>query len=474
MNEPTNNELNSSLSDINEMEMAEIAEGDQHEADKILLTVSEESEEQRPTKRGRVDDEDEGWILQQKKDKKSKSEDTGVKIEIYISSENKMPKQLTLARIFKSEGITDINRVKYINPYKIRVDTINGNSAIKLENSKEISNRGWRIHRAMEVNFSYGVIKDIDIDMTEEEIVKNMSSLEPGEIVSVHRLNRRSFEAKGWTPSETIRICFKGSYRPPYVFVHGLRIRVDPYVFPVSQCYRCWKLGHTAKKCPCDKIVCPKCGGNHENCDTTVFKCVNCNGQHMAQVRSCKVYQKEKKLRDLMAEFNCSYQTARSMYVEVHHQQRDNNNYIIPTPTMSTKENEASTIKLNQVSSYADVTKNNNITTKTTPQNKIKLKIKSQKQTEQEDDFTFVSHITNAEVYTQKNTNEESEEKNEREVKFSELINRLKIIIFMKKDPLQVKVQNVVKCCLEWLVLMVVENIAEWPVLKLVYEYFLS
>ncbi|CAG5020343.1 unnamed protein product [Parnassius apollo] len=61
--------------------------------------------------------------------------------------------------------------------------------------------------------------------------------------------------------------------------------------------------------------MCPKCGGEHENCDTKTFKCVNCSGSHMALAETCPAYLKERRLRELMAEFNCTYRRALTIYV---------------------------------------------------------------------------------------------------------------------------------------------------------------
>ncbi|CAG4992193.1 unnamed protein product [Parnassius apollo] len=61
--------------------------------------------------------------------------------------------------------------------------------------------------------------------------------------------------------------------------------------------------------------MCPKCGGEHENCDTKTFKCVNCSGTHMALARTCPAYLKERRVRELMAEFNCTYRRALIIYV---------------------------------------------------------------------------------------------------------------------------------------------------------------
>ncbi|XP_061716301.1 uncharacterized protein LOC133524348 [Cydia pomonella] len=67
--------------------------------------------------------------------------------------------------------------------------------------------------------------------------------------------------------------------------------------------------------CPANRPICPKCGKNHENCEKIDFTCSNCGGRHMALSKNCPIYIRERKIRDLMSEFNCSYKRALTLYV---------------------------------------------------------------------------------------------------------------------------------------------------------------
>ncbi|KAL4713731.1 hypothetical protein ACJJTC_004262 [Scirpophaga incertulas] len=145
-------------------------------------------------------------------------------------------------------------------------------SAITLKECSELLDMGWRIQKAMEVSQSYGVIRDVDLDLSDEEVFNNISCPEPAVLISSKRLSRRSPNNDGWTPCETVKLCFKGSALPPYVLIYDMRVKVEPYVFPVTQCSHCWKMGHSFKMCPTKKIVCPKCGNNHANCESTTFR----------------------------------------------------------------------------------------------------------------------------------------------------------------------------------------------------------
>lgn len=153
-----------------------------------------EEEHIRPIKREREDDQGGEWMLVQRKETKNKIN----KLEVYISSNEKLPKQFTLAKLFLQEGILDIDELRYISPYKVRVDTTNEASAEKIENCCEFTRRGWRIQKAMEVNSSYGVIRNVDIDLTEEEIFKSIKCPEPGQLLSVHCCQASSSMHRGY------------------------------------------------------------------------------------------------------------------------------------------------------------------------------------------------------------------------------------------------------------------------------------
>lgn len=414
---------------------------------------------------------DEEWTEVKRKDKKLKDTE---KIEIYISSKEKLPKQFSLAKLFKDQNIKDISRVKFLSPYRVRVELISEISAEKLETCEFFIDKGWNIYRAMEKNLSYGVIRDVDLEMSEENILENVYCPEPAKLVSVLRLNRKNFKEDGWSPSEAVRLCFKGPFLPPYVYTHGLRIKVEPYVFPVSQCSRCWKYGHIHKKCPSAKVVCPKCGKNHDNCETTNMICVNCKGGHISLSKTCPIFLKEKRLRELMSEFNCTYRKALNIYVpkdEPTHQ---------PVFTAGKRQDIESDV---QPGFQADdlgptQTTNSQVYTKVTTKAQVhkqneKPPFKQKQKKEDKSELEFMEWSrTEGEEYndTERKKWNGSEEK-QRDVSFKELLQRLQEIIFMKGSTIQMIFKGVIKTCIEWLILVVVDNVADWPILKLIIDY---
>lgn len=450
----------------------------QHQKENVAEMEITQHDVNRPTKRRIEGEEDQDWQVVRSKEKRLKSDD----IEMYISCSEKMPKLFALAKIFKSYGLTDIDKVKFVNPFKIRVDVNSENCASKLETCQELLDKGWRIHRAMEKNLSFGVIKNVDMDMDDEAISTSITTPENAELLSIYRLKRRCKEEDGWKACESVRLCFKGSFLPGYVTVDGLRIRVDPYVFPVSQCARCWKLGHVTKRCPSNKLICPKCAGDHANCETNHFRCVNCNGKHMAMTKSCPTFVKEKKLREIMAEFNCTYRRALTMYVppippeperpkepERYKETEPSSEYLrnlfpeycqppVPTTPMFAE----------VVKTKADVREES----KRQPFRRSARKIQRRPSSpfawaeEPESDGPCDPIVPDTKATPHE------EVKTERSAQIQELMKRLKEILFFRGASIQSKVKMAIKCCVECLVFVVVDFIPDWPILQAIYDYF--
>lgn len=450
----------------------------------------------RPEKRDREEYNDEFTTVSYKK--KLKKE----KIQVYISHKDKLPKQFALAKLLKEHKIEEISSIKYLTPYKIRIDFEREQPAENLLANHILLEKGWNIQKAMEVNSSYGVIRDVDLDLSDEEIFKSISCLESAALLSAIRLKRRDTNG-AWVPSETVRLCFKGPRLPPYVFVAELRIKVIPFVFPVSQCSRCWKFGHTTKRCPTNKIICPKCGSNHVNCDTKKFRCVNCNGNHMALVKSCPEYIKEKEIREIMAEFNYIYSKARNIYIlrtlkpltnihtnnnsrpiftpEPAMERNPESNYIPTTCEAANSCHESSPILgyRNNKPIYANLLKKNSDMKETesyisysnqTLNDRHKKKIYKINRNK----YTSASRSSTDNEHSNSDSNEEPSRRTEptkKTVSFKELLSRLKEIVFIRRDSTQKKIKNVIKCCLEWLILVVTDSITDWSALKSILQF---
>lgn len=277
--------------------------------------------ENKQMKRGRQVDKEEIWTTVSRKGKRfaqvSETDDrTIVPVEyvgVYLTRGEKLPKQFMLAKRLKGAGIQNVVQIKFINAFKVYILFNDAESADILLNTVEFNTDGFKCQKSLDSNQSYGIIRSIDLGLSDEVIAESLGS--EIQILEVKRLKRKNSSDGRWEQSESVRVCFKGKQVPTYIYIFDVKIRVYPYVHPVTQCSRCWRFGHTIRLCSSNKTVCPKCGGNHANCETTQFKCNNCGGCHMALAKVCPKFKREKQLREIMCEYNCSYKQALTFFV---------------------------------------------------------------------------------------------------------------------------------------------------------------
>lgn len=240
---------------------------------------------------------------------------------VSVTGKEILPKQFGMAKLLRSLSIENITRIVYKNAFKALIHFNNREDASKLLSCVQLTDLGYRLQMTDEANLCYGILKQVDLEMEEKEILDNVSC--EYDVISVKRLRRQSHNGE-WIDSETIRICFKGNILPPYVQGYGCRFKVEPYTFPVSQCSVCWRFGHLSRSCPMKKQICPKCGNDHPNCETKNFVCVNCKGSHMALDKNCPVFLKEKKIRNIMTENSCNYRKGLEIYLKQQETQKSN------------------------------------------------------------------------------------------------------------------------------------------------------
>ncbi|CAH2106386.1 unnamed protein product [Euphydryas editha] len=319
---------------------------------------------------------------------------------------------------------------------------------------------------------SYGIVKDIDLDLSEVDLLNHLQT--DVEIVSVKRLSRRSGDE--WTASESIRIGFKGSSLPSHIFILDLRIKVEPYIFPVTQCSKCWRFGHTKRLCPSNKTICPKCGGHHENCEITIFKCVNCGENHLALSKSCRIYKKEKRIRELMSEFNVTYRKALLLYVPPTPSRCE----VSESPSRISTLNNSSNVEVVEVHSssrsacptFAEVAGSGSSHIKKVAFKKRATKMNDTKKptgqdfTDDEALMEFSQNInTEEEVensHPSEDTRQESEaETEDRTLSFIELIQRIRKIFMFKKFSVFSKIKKSLQVIMDWVMAFVSKSISD-------------
>lgn len=363
---------------------------------------------------------------------------------------------MAFARILKNERITNMIRIKYKNPYRVFLLFNEKDQADRLLSCETLSKMEIRAQFTNEKSMSYGIIKGVDLDFSEEELLKNLDST--SEIISAKRLNRKN-ELGKWVQSETIRICFKNNSTPQYVYAYGCRFEVEKYVFPVTQCSNCWKFGHSKKFCAHTKITCPKCGQDHTNCETERFVCPNCKGPHMALNKMCPYFIKEKKLRDIMSKQDVSYKKALEIFLQKAKETQENesilNNII---------EERITDITCNIQPSYRDILvtsevhesnqsnektmSNKSQTEKVSKQKKKKTKKVSRKKTNEQSEDNNIMDYQNDTTDEETSSKEDIEKKRERKIDIWNLLLKIRNII-CSQEKIEDKVTLVLKAVYE-------------------------
>lgn len=448
---------------------------------------SDDDESTTRRKRQRVidtnkDSSSDSWstITRPTKRKQPKEKDTIMQentVDIIVTSNEAFPKQFTLAKLLKNNYITGILQIKYINPLKLKIIFNDENNATKFSSCKTFQDMGWRCTKSIEVAISYGVVKNIEVELSMENFLENVYC--NTKIVSAKRLNKRNYERNEentvkWISSESVLIGFEGPYLPPYIFIYDIRLKIEPYVFPVTQCSRCWRFGHLMRACPSRRIICPKCTGNHANCETTKFKCVNCSKNHMALARNCPAYIKEKRIRELMSEFNCTYQKALTLYISPsspHNNPLPQPNDKVEFPYINVQAQIHTENIVNRTQTqglYADSVRKTN-----TPKTNNQFKYASYNQRRQanytpKEDNEFLdweSLMSSSQVEFPLNESIKDKEKQKRlktESSLKVILNKIKGIIFNGNISFKTKIHQVITVISEWFISFVVKYLAEF------------
>lgn len=159
------------------------------------------------------------------------------------------------------------------------------------------------------VLYRQGIIRNVDVSLSEEEIVKYADS--ELEIVRARRITRsRAGEER--QPLPLVILSFKGQTLPANIKIFGVCCRVEQYIQRPIQCFKCLKYGHTSRFCRnSNNALCENCGGNHiGECKAPPF-CIYCKVNHRStDQNNCKEFQRQMNIKLLMSSENISFSEA--------------------------------------------------------------------------------------------------------------------------------------------------------------------
>ncbi|KAJ2937184.1 hypothetical protein O0L34_g19297 [Tuta absoluta] len=102
-----------------------------------------------------------------------------------------------------------------------------------------------------------------------------------------------------------------------------------------------------------------------------------------------------------------------------------------------------------------------------------KLKRMVDKNKKEEDWWSMgaASETEHSDGQWEKQDRSRDDKRQERKITFRELLARLYEVFFIRKMNFQEKIGQVIKLCVEWVVLVVVDNVSEWPLLKAIIDF---
>ena len=160
------------------------------------------------------------------------------------------------------------------------------------------------------LNATRGVIKGVDLDITEPELLEELGDT----VISVKRMKKR-IDGK-ITSIGAVIIDFKCKKLPDSIYLGYEQKKVTEFRPPVQRCFNCQKYGHAAGRCYA-KSRCPRCGENHkwEECKNKDSpKCANCGGDHSAAYLGCSQYKVAKDIQTIIHTEKLSYAEASKKY----------------------------------------------------------------------------------------------------------------------------------------------------------------
>lgn len=141
---------------------------------------------------------------------------------------------------------------------------------------------------------SKGVIRGVDINITDEEMIAEFKKSSHYTVNKVVRITRTD-QNKQLVHTTTIILEFAGTKLPRSVAMYRVSRIVDIYVPKPTVCFNCQKFGDIAKPCKSSSPVCGFCSDQHDTKECTNDRekdtpcCVNCQGKHNQNCTECPV-----------------------------------------------------------------------------------------------------------------------------------------------------------------------------------------
>lgn len=204
-----------------------------------------------------------------------------------------------------------VKNVSIVSRKKVKVDLNSYDAANNLISEKLFTERNLVAYIPVFFTRKSGIIRHIPTDTTIEEIKEDIES--PVAVTDVVRFTRKGDRD---TPIGTVKLTFLSQVIPPYVRLHGMRVKVEPFVSATIQCRKCLSYHHKREYCR-RSPRCAFCMLEHESesCkytgDPQCIFCIDPEEIHCAtDHQRCPEFKKQKMIKEKMTLHNLSYREA--------------------------------------------------------------------------------------------------------------------------------------------------------------------
>lgn len=149
-------------------------------------------------------------------------------------------KQLKYANLADYDNIIAANKKTRSRFVVVYNNTVRANCLLRCEYLKS---QGYKIFLPR----TYGIIKHIPLVVTTQDVMKNYTSYVP--IIEAERFLRRNKETGLLEQTETIKLTFRGDYKPELIQLLKISCRVSHFIPPPQQCNNCFRFGHSKFNC---------------------------------------------------------------------------------------------------------------------------------------------------------------------------------------------------------------------------------
>lgn len=240
-----------------------------------------------------------------------------------IAPTEKPISDIKIGKLMILKRIKDIIETKRIGRNRVKITFSKKEFANQLLKDNNLAMENLKAFIPSNLVQRIGIIKFVDDDLTNDEIkdniyVKNIKIKEASRFMkTIYDANDKSNVKK--IPTGTVKIIFAGQLLPEVVELYGAKRKVSPYYFSVTQCFGCYRFGHTQKMCKAKK-KCRNCGENldddHENC-TKKIHCVNCNMNHSSTDKTCEERKRQEMIKRIMVDENISFFEANEKFPKI-------------------------------------------------------------------------------------------------------------------------------------------------------------